>query len=511
MTKKISIFHFLIAVMLFSLVIPAGVTEATPTNQGKLTIHKFSQEPGTTPGTPGDGSELSTPPTGTAVPEVTYTIKQTHAFNEGTGDWTETPNAVAFTMKTGPDGTISKDLTLGRYTVKETAGPANINLNPEEFKVEIPMTNSDGTANNYRVHIYPKNEVIRGAVELTKKDGETGTALPGVKFDLYDKANNKVNESPLPLTDGNGKITVQDLSFGEYYFKEVSTISGYVLGGKTEIFKITESGSVIKVTAKNYEEPGVEKEVDKSAVNRGEEVIYTIKLDLPADIKDYQNFVVTDTLHANLEFVSEGTTPSGFTLTQNGQKLTWTGDPANLSPGPANITFKAKVRKDAPANIDIENVAIIDYANEYNHGGENNSDPVIHTPTAGTLKVIKQDGKTQTKLTGAVFELRNTADEIVAGPKTSDANGEIDFGELNYGDYKLIETKAPGDYRKLRNPIDITINTDKSIHEITVDNYKSGWELPKTGGMGTTLFTLIGLIFMGAAIYLYMRRRRNAA
>lgn len=92
---------------------------------------------------------------------------------------------------------------------------------------------------------------------------------------------------------------------------------------------------------------------------------------------------------------------------------------------------------------------------------------------------------------------------------TTNNNGIIDFGEVDYGEYKLVETKAPEGYSKLRNPIDVTVNEANNEQTITVDNYKSGWELPKTGGIGSLLFTLAGLILMGTAAFMFIRRRRK--
>lgn len=64
-------------------------------------------------------------------------------------------------------------------------------------------------------------------------------------------------------------------------------------------------------------------------------------------------------------------------------------------------------------------------------------------------------------------------------------------------------------YNKLNNPISITIDDQKAHHDVEVDNYKSGWELPQTGGIGTSLFTLIGALLMGTALVLYIRHRRK--
>jgi len=304
-------------------------------------------------------------------------------------------------------------------------------------------------------------------------------------------------------------LTVDGLGYGKYYFQEAETVDGYLLNGPSETFKIEKSGKTVTVKMENFKEPDIEKSVDEPAINRGEIVTYTFKLTLPGDIKDYINFNVTDVLHENLEYVDGSeVSPDGFGFEQNGQLLTWTGNPKQLSAGEVTITFDAKIKEDAPANEPIDNKATIDYGNQFEHGGEKDSNDITVTPTAGKLKVVKQDGNTEAKLQGAEFELRNVeTNEVNTG--TSDENGVIDFGEVDYGDYQLVETKAPTGYNKLRNPIDIVVNSDNSEQTITVDNYQSGWELPKTGGIGTILFTLAGLTFMGAALYMYIRRRRG--
>src|SRR5699024_9795252 len=114
--------------------------------------------------------------------------------------------------------------------------------NPEVFKVDIPMTSKDGSDFNYDVHIYPKNETIRGAVELLKMDGEDdGNPLEGVTFELYDSNGEKIGDSY--TTDSQGIIQVDGLAYGDYYFKEVATQDGYVLGDQRVEFSIEESGS----------------------------------------------------------------------------------------------------------------------------------------------------------------------------------------------------------------------------------------------------------------------------
>lgn len=502
---------------MFTLILPAftgaeAVTGNTDRETGSLTIHKFEQEPGASAGVDGDGS-AGQPANGTPLAGVTYKVTQTHSFNPERDEWTEVTAGETHTMTTDENGQVSKELPLGRYSVGEIEGPAHVNLNPDTFYVDIPMTSKDGSSLNYDVHIYPKNETIRGAVELTKTDGDSGATLAGVQFALY-HAHGEVASEDLFVTDANGKITVDGLAYGDYYFKELATIDGYLLGSQKAEFSITESDATVKVDVKNYEKPDVEKSVDETAVNRGEVVTYTISVDLPGDIKDYKSFVARDTLHENLDFVELVSQPAGFAFEQNGQTLTWTATPSELSgPSKVEFTFKAKVSENATPNVGIDNRASIDYENKHGTDGNKETDPVTVTPTAGSLTVIKQDGKNGTKLAGAEFDLIYKGEVIGSG--RSGENGLVDFGELDtskldYGEYQLKETKAPNDYRLLTKPIDFTIGEgEQSEVTITVDNFKSGWELPTTGGIGTMLFTFIGLSLMGGASVMFLRRRNG--
>lgn len=509
MKKRLSIFHFLIAVMLFSLVLPGFANVGASTVAGSLTIHKFSQEPDGENGESGNGSENQNVP-GDASPldGVEFTITQTHSYDPTTDKWEPVSNGITRTGITQNGKVVFNftELELGRYTVDETDGPPHVNLNPDSYAVDIPMTSKKGKNVNYHVHIYPKNEMIRGNVELTKIDGSTEIPLDGIQFELYDENDEKIGTTH--TTNDFGKITVDNLAYGSYYFKEIATKDGYMLGSQHIEFFVEESGVTVEVNVANFKEPEVEKEVDYSAVNRGEIVEYTIKVQLPGDIGAYNSFVVTDVLHQNLQFQAVTASPDGFDFNEDGQTLTWTAtDFTQLNPGEVEFKFTAKVSEDAEANVVINNKAYINYENGHGFDGEKETDDIPVTPTAGSLTVIKKDGDSNEELNGAKFELRQ-GDVVVASGTTKDG-GKIFFGELDYGDYELVETKAPTGYNLLQNPINVTINEDNSNVTIEVDNYKSGWELPKTGGIGTSIFTLLGLTLMGAALFAFIRRRNG--
>src|SRR5690606_41956802 len=120
-------------------------------------------------------------------PGIEFTVALTHVYHPETDEWEEV-QGTAFTRVSDDNGQIViEDIALGRYKVEETAGPPHVQLNTEEFFIDIPLTNPTGDTLNYDVHIYPKNETIRGAVELLKLDGEAEgqVGLAGVVFELY--------------------------------------------------------------------------------------------------------------------------------------------------------------------------------------------------------------------------------------------------------------------------------------------------------------------------------------
>ena len=522
--KSKSLNMLLIATLLLSFIIPsttfAYTTDGNPENP-KLTIHKLEQDPN------GNGVDEGTP-----LPGVEFTLTQTHQYNPETDEWTEV-NGDPFTRITNDSGQIViEGMELGRYKVQETDGPLHVNLNTEEYFVDIPMTSADGNTLNYDVHIYPKNETIRGAVELHKLDGEQAdeTGLAGVVFDLY-TADDELVAGGL-VTDGDGYIRVDGLEYGDYYFIETEAPEDYVMFGDKKHFSITESGTlaedgtrtgtVVEIEITNYVAPAIEKTVEGSTetyeTNRETEYEYNLTIALPKDIAQYKKFIVTDVLDDRISYAGswnvEGISEDILTFTQDGQTLTWAVNNFGALDGVESFTinFTAKINGDVDLEaIEVEgipNTGKINFTNESDQDGEKETPPVYVKPTSGALKIIKQDGDTEEKLAGAEFELRDLEGNVIKSGTTNDA-GEISWEDLDYGDYQLVETKAPEGYRLLTSPIDVKINGDENEVTLTVNNTKTGWELPTTGGIGSVLFTLIGLLLMGTAVVLYINRRKQ--
>lgn len=102
---------------------------------------------------------------------------------------------------------------------------------------------------------------------------------------------------------------------------------------------------------------------------------------------------------------------------------------------------------------------------------------------------------------------------------TTPADGKITIQGLATGSYWLAETAAPEGYNKLTTRQEVVIaNTNKTT---TFDEATSTWsgdhvlnntgaELPSTGGIGTTIFTVVGGLLMVGAAVLFITKKRSA-
>ena len=99
---------------------------------------------------------------------------------------------------------------------------------------------------------------------------------------------------------------------------------------------------------------------------------------------------------------------------------------------------------------------------------------------------------------------------------TTDANGKIDVAGLDSDTYYLREVKAPDGYNKLKDDTKFEINatlnaenTTLTYEKVTVKiNNQSGTELPSTGGIGTTIFYILGTVLvLGTAVVLVTKVR----
>ncbi|ANP81526.1 adhesin [Bacillus sp. B25(2016b)] len=528
------------------------LVKADSPSKGTLTIHKYAQEKDGVQGLEGDGSaNQEVPKDAKPLKGVTFEVKRVASFEKISNDGKIVKEDVKPVMGATPNQVVTddngqavlKDLPLGRYEVKEVAGPPHVNLNPNTYTVDIPLTNKEGKVLNYDVHMYPKNEIKRGAVDLIKT-GVNEKALAGAVFSLFKKDGTEVKKEL--VTDANGHIRVQGLEYGEYYFQETKAPKGYIIDPtKREFFvknsgTINEdgtitSGTVVKLEVKNYEEPTIDKKINAKLealpINPLTNYNYDIKTLIPEDIKEYKKYVVTDTLDNRLVIQGKPIVKiDGAEVNANvvevaieGQKVTATVKDFTKLDGKKefHLQIKSQVKEGVPSGSEILNTAKIDFTNKNDVMGEKESKPVVVVPTTGIIELTKIDGANKNKLKGAEFVLKDHNGKIVvvAGKEVtgvSDEHGVIKWSNIPYGDYQIFETKAPtytkedgtkASYQLLKDPIDVKISENNQTVKLTIENNKSGWILPVTGGIGTTLFTVIGLTLMLTAALVFFRKK----
>lgn len=238
------------------------------------------------------------------------------------------------------------------------------------------------------------------------------------------------------------------------------------------------------------------------------------------------------------------------------------------------ITYVAKLNSQAKVGPDgNDNTVKLEYSNNPNVAYDPTApeDPDNPPPTGETppdmvkvftyqLDVIKVDAKNEeTKLPGAQFVLLNEKQDKVAliengkmtgwdnlpaedqpwnakSVLTTDNNGKFSIQGLGSDTYYLKEIKAPAGYNLLKNPVKVVItgtlnknedaaaqtlvtikvkdgdpvNGTNGVVTATVGN-NAGVVLPGTGGMGTTMFYIIGGLLAVAAVVLLVTKKRMAS
>lgn len=196
------------------------------------------------------------------------------------------------------------------------------------------------------------------------------------------------------------------------------------------------------------------------------------------------------------------------------------------------IKYSAIITSDALTNTNpATNEASLTYGN---NAGNKSTTEVVKVYNA-TITVKKWDGDNTNEkgLAGAGFKLKRNSDnkfycknedgtitwvDEANAPelKTAEDNSyTIEFKGLDDGVYTLIETATPAGYNTADNET-ITIvdgNYESSnLHQTKdVENFQ-GTELPSTGGMGTTIFYVVGgIMVLGAAVLMVTKRRVNSA
>ena len=159
------------------------------------------------------------------------------------------------TVTTDKNGeAVIKDLPLGKYRVKETKAPSGFALNPDSQ--EVSFIYKDQNTPEIEEKLEFSNERQKVELSVEKQDAETGKALKGATFGLYNKEAISSGDKVIVKADtllqeitsnekGKAAFTL-DLPLGRYYVKELQAPAGYVSSDEILEFDATYQGQDVK-------------------------------------------------------------------------------------------------------------------------------------------------------------------------------------------------------------------------------------------------------------------------
>ena len=159
------------------------------------------------------------------------------------------------TVTTNKNGeAVIKDLPLGKYRVKETKATSGFVLNPDSQEVSFIYKNQNTPEIEEKLEFSNERQKVELSVE--KQDAETGKALKGATFGLYNKEAISSGDKVVVKADtllqeitsnekGKAAFTL-DLPLGRYYVKELQAPAGYVSSDEILEFDATYQGQDVK-------------------------------------------------------------------------------------------------------------------------------------------------------------------------------------------------------------------------------------------------------------------------
>ncbi|HFJ9430723.1 SpaA isopeptide-forming pilin-related protein [Bacillus thuringiensis] len=373
-------------------------------------------------------------------------------------------------LVTNEDGeAISKDLPIGNYTLVEKEAPKGYELSKDKIAVKVEK--------DAEVEIKIGNKKLpdpMGKMKLVKVDiSDKNKKLAGAKFKIEDLNGKIVGEL---VTNEEGEVISKDLPIGNYTLVEVEAPKGYELLKDKITVKIEKDAEVeIKIGNKKLPDPMGKMKLVKVDISDKNKKLAGAKF----HIEDAKGKVVGELITDEKgEMISKDLPIGNYTLVEieapKGYEL-------------LKDKIAVKIEKDTVVEIKIENKKLPD-------------------PT-GQFEIEKVDDKdSELKLKGAVFQVLDKEGKELSRLIT-DEKGKVISNQLAIGKYTIKEIKAPNGYMLLRDPIEIEITEAVKTQKITVKNAKNNWVIPNTGGSGTTIFYVIGIMLMFAVLYFCKKNR----
>ena len=431
--------------------------------------------------------------------------------------------------ETGADGhTSAENLEQGLYLVVETRVPENVTSTCNPFFVSLPMTTIDGAAWNYDVTVYPKNQTGNPTLDKTVRE-----------------AKNSTGKNTGSLTDiGDGYAHTATASVGDTVDYQIISTLPTITSKATSLSEYTYVDTLSKGTKYNKNDVVIEFFKDSGCTDK-----------ITTWAEDSGKFSVTYDDTANTMTIRM--TEAGLSEINDVATVYTDSVKRGYSDCTMRITYAATLTADAQmGDKDNPNEVVLTWKRT-NTTYFDTLEDCCHAYTYG-VDVLKQfsDGKGSAQ--NVKFLLHNDTDDcyIIAdlkdgvyyakgfAAKKADATtfvpnvqGHVVVKGLEDDTYSLTETATDKGYILLKEAVKIVITTKENgaceqcgaklltaagtvngkavsmtdgnaIVPLTVVN-NPGFDLPKTGGYGTWMFTIGGVALLGAAAFIVVKSRKR--
>ena len=435
---------------------------------------------------------------------------------------------VAMTETDATGHTFASDMEQGLYLVVETRVPENVTSTCNPFLVSLPMTTIDGAAWNYDATVYPKNQTGNPTLDKTVREAKNSTGKnTGSLTDITDGYAHTTTASVGDTVDYQiistlPTITSKASALSEYTY--VDTMSKGIKYNKNDV--------VIEF----FKDAGCTDKITTWAENSGK---FAVAYD---DTANTMTIRMTDT---GLSEINEATTVYTDSVKRGYSDCTM------------RISYAATLTADAKmGDTDNPNEVVLTWKRTNTTYFDTLKD-CCHVYTYG-IDVLKQFSDNGGNVRNVKFRLHNDTDDcyIIAeqkdgvyyakgfAEKKADAttfvpnsSGHIVVKGLEDDAYSLTEIATDKGYVLLKDSVKIVIKTAENgqcekcgaklltasatvngkdasmtdgnaIVPLTVIN-NPGFDLPKTGGYGTWMFTIGGVALLGAAAFIVIRSRKQ--
>ena len=435
---------------------------------------------------------------------------------------------VAMTETDATGHTSASDMEQGLYLVVETRVPENVTSTCNPFLISLPMTTIDGAEWNYDVTVYPKNQTGNPDLSKTVREDKNSTGKnTGSLTDITDGFEHTATASVGDTVDYQilstmPTITSKASSLSEYTY--VDTMSKGIKYDKQDV--------VIEF----FKDAGCTDKITTWGEDSGK---FTVVYD------DAANTMTIKMTEAGLAEINEATSVYTDSVKRGYSDCTM------------RITYAATLTADAKmGDTDNPNTVTLTWKRT-NTTYYDTLEGCCHVYTYG-VDVLKQFSDGKGDIQNVKFLLHNDTDDVYViadlkdgvyyakgiATKKADAttfvpnsSGHIIVKGLEDDSYSLTETATDKGYVLLKEAVKIVINTKENgscekcgaklltasatvngkdvsmtdgnaIVPLTVIN-NPGFDLPKTGGYGTWMFTIGGVALLGAAAFIVIRSRKQ--